>query len=1244
MAALLLAGELPVGVWQSEVYATEQMQQPGGYEAGQIQQPGIYEAEQMQQPGGYEAGQIQQPGGYEAGQRQQPGVYEAEQTQQTGTGSEGIVTGSIRDTETADSAHILGRPMTPEEEAAERRGLEQYISALKEFDPGPVAPRLDRGRNPIVQSSELPIAYDSRMHGLSTPVKNQSPYGVCWAFTATHMAEASMIHQGLSALEETDLSEYHLAYYTYRSVTDPLKGTEGDENYRSTVNEILNGGSNIGRAKNTLAMWIGAVPEYVAEYSSAPMELPRTENAAYGHNAAILKNAMEVNIRDRDAAKQALLDYGSLGIMYYSTTSPTYYSASTASQYISDGSMGVNHAVTVIGWDDTFSKNNFGSTKPGGDGAWLIKNSWGPNYGHQGYFWLSYEDATIYPTAYTFEMVSPDTYDHNYQYDGAGVDDGSELTVMNSLEVANVFTAAGNPEGREVLKAVAFDIDSANTDYSIQIYKDPVGEDPTSGQAMLDRPIEGTTSHAGYYTVDLSREVILEQGDRFAVVIRYAKSGGSISAVMEYETDGSTAWIGEGQSFLKARNGWTDMYWIGMGYYNLRIKAFTVDAEAEDPTERKPVTGIRMTETAGTVKAGESLRLEASAVPADADNPKILWSSLSEETASVDATGLVQGLRQGDAQILAETEDGGFQAVFSLRVEEDPVITAVRTESVTAKEAVLVIDAHDGEAGEITDWKMELVSGAGEPEIEQGEEDGEFHIFGLQPASEYIFRAVVEDQGGNTAAHEVRFTTPKAAGAVITGLQGSSAVDPDTGNTYRYSIVSVEGAEYRMDEGEWQLEPVFTGILPESSHRFSIRMKETGETEAGPVFVSDTVFFPEILRPAPQQAEQPVSSLPAGSYKGGQQIRLSTQTEGAEILYTLDGSDPDENSLRYDGPIRLETSAVLKAVAVREGMEPSTLLIVEYVILEEEPIDPPADPEEPEDPPVGPEEPVDPGMEQVKAPVFTLPQGTYASDLRIEIHTETDGAEIYYTIDGSRPDRSSLRYEEPLRIRRRTLIRAAAFKEGMEDSEIETVSYVLDRAFPFSDVVPNGAWKHLSVKYVWDNSIMNGITNTTLFQPDRSLSRAMFATVLYRMAGEPEITFEEHFTDVVPGQWYSNAICWAYTMGIVNGKGDGSYGINLDISRQEIAKMLYLYAEVMKYDNSRKTDLSEYTDSEEVSGWAAEYMKWAVAVEMISGKPNDDGITRRLDPTGFATRAECAAMLMRFETQYLPAESSSSGQ
>lgn len=1201
MAALLLAGELPVGVWQSEVYAAERIQQPGGYAAEQVQQPAV--------------------------QAQQPGI-----------GSEGSVTGRISDTETEGLAHILGRPMTPEEEEAERRGLEQYISALKAFDPGPVAPRLDRGRNLIVQSNEIPIAYDSRMHGLSTPVKNQSPYGICWAFTATHMAEASMIRQGLSALEETDLSEYHLAYYTYRSVTDPLKGTEGDENYRSTVNEILNGGSNIGRAKNTLAMWIGAVPESVAEYSSAPMELPRTENAAYGHNAAILKNAMEVNIRDRDAAKQALLDYGSLGIMYYSTTSPTYYSASTASQYISDGSMGVNHAVTVIGWDDTFSKNNFGSTKPSGDGAWLIKNSWGPNYGHQGYFWLSYEDATIYPTAYTFEMVSPDTYDHNYQYDGTGVDDGSELTVMNSLEVANVFTAAGNPEGREILKAVSFDIDSANTDYSIQIYKDPVGEDPASGQAMLDRPMEGTTGHAGYYTVDLPQEVILEQGDRFAVVIRYAKSEGSIRAVMEYETDGSTAWIGEGQSFLKARNGWTDMYWIGMGYYNLRIKAFTVDAEAEDSTDRKPVTGIRMTETSGAVKAGESLRLEASVVPADADNPKILWSSLSGETASVDDTGLVQGLRQGDVQILAETEDGGFQAVFSLRVEEDPVITDVRTISVTAEEAVLAIEAHDGEEGEITDWRMEPVSGAGEPEIDQGEEPGTFRISGLQPASEYVFRAVVEDQGGNTASHEIRFTTPKAAGAAVAGLQGSSAVDPDTGNTYRYSIVPVEGAEYRMDEGEWQTEPVFSGILPESSHQFSIRMKETGQAEAGPAFVSEAVFFPEILRPVPQQAERPESSLPAGSYKGRQQILLSTQTEGAEILYTLDGSDPDENSLRYEDPIYLETSAVLKAVAVREGMEPSALLIVEYVILEEEPVDPPVDPEEPVDPPV------DPGAEQVKAPVFTLPQGTYDSDLMIEIHTETEGAEIYYTIDGSRPDRSSLRYEEPLRIRRRTLIRAAAFKEGMEDSEIETVSYVLDRAFLFSDVVQDGAWKHLSVKYVWDNSIMNGITNTTLFQPDRSLSRAMFATVLYRMAGEPEISFGEHFTDVVPGQWYSNAICWAYTMGIVNGKGDGSYGINLNISRQEIAKMLYLYAEVMKYDNTQRADLSEYTDSEEVSGWATEYMKWAVAVEMISGKPNDDGVTRRLDPTGFATRAECAAMLMRFETQYLPAESSSTGQ
>ncbi|MBR6770914.1 MAG: S-layer homology domain-containing protein, partial [Lachnospiraceae bacterium] len=196
---------------------------------------------------------------------------------------------------------------------------------------------------------------------------------------------------------------------------------------------------------------------------------------------------------------------------------------------------------------------------------------------------------------------------------------------------------------------------------------------------------------------------------------------------------------------------------------------------------------------------------------------------------------------------------------------------------------------------------------------------------------------------------------------------------------------------------------------------------------------------------------------------------------------------------------------------------------------------------------------------------------------------------------------------------------------------------VTPKPWPFTDVeIIKGNWKYESVKYTYENGIMNGISGTTLFDPDSPLTRAMFATVLYRMAGEEKVTFTNRFTDVKAGKWYSNAIIWANEKKIVSGFSDGSYGVDEYITREQMAKMLYEYADkVCKYKVSEVAALDSFTDYKTVSTWAAGYMKWAVAVKMISGKPNDsENTSYRLDPKGEATRAECAAMLKRFEDKY----------
>lgn len=195
---------------------------------------------------------------------------------------------------------------------------------------------------------------------------------------------------------------------------------------------------------------------------------------------------------------------------------------------------------------------------------------------------------------------------------------------------------------------------------------------------------------------------------------------------------------------------------------------------------------------------------------------------------------------------------------------------------------------------------------------------------------------------------------------------------------------------------------------------------------------------------------------------------------------------------------------------------------------------------------------------------------------------------------------------------------------------------VLPDRWPFDDVpVMAGHWRYESVKYVYENAVMNGITNSdgtiNTFKPDEPLTRAMFATVLYRIEGSPPVSFESKFSDVLPGRYYSDAIIWAYQNGIVNGYADGRFGVNDNITREQIAKMLKYYADIKGY-TAALADLSSFPDAAEVSGWAVEPIRWAVGNGMITGK--NVGGTYYLDPKGEATRVECAAMLTRFMKKY----------
>ena len=172
---------------------------------------------------------------------------------------------------------------------------------------------------------------------------------------------------------------------------------------------------------------------------------------------------------------------------------------------------------------------------------------------------------------------------------------------------------------------------------------------------------------------------------------------------------------------------------------------------------------------------------------------------------------------------------------------------------------------------------------------------------------------------------------------------------------------------------------------------------------------------------------------------------------------------------------------------------------------------------------------------------------------------------------------------------------------------------------PFQDVT-SGAWYYEAVKFVSKNSIMSGYGDGT-FAPDNNLSRAMLAQILYNNEGKPSVTSNGVFSDVLAGAWYANAVNWAAEHGIVTGYGNGAFGPDDNITREQLAVMLWRYAGGPVANEERL----DFTDAEEVSNYALNALHWAVENKIINGKT--DGT---LAPKGLATRAQAAQMLKNF--------------
>ena len=268
-------------------------------------------------------------------------------------------------------------------------------------------------------------------------------------------------------------------------------------------------------------------------------------------------------------------------------------------------------------------------------------------------------------------------------------------------------------------------------------------------------------------------------------------------------------------------------------------------------------------------------------------------------------------------------------------------------------------------------------------------------------------------------------------------------------------------------------------------------------------------------------------------------------------------------------------------------------------------------------------------------------QASYIEPTVIDIQdwfTDEEGDELKYSIYSSTAsgtisiDGSQLIYEPSAADAEksiRVIIEARDREAKSEVNAILNISVYSDAVPPlggfeaFADL--DGHWARNHIAFVVDYGIMNGVDSTN-FAPDMAVSRAMFVTILSRMSQESLTGYSHSFSDVPPG-WYSDSVAWASSKGIVSGISAGSFGPEMDVSRQQIAVFLYRYAVLYELtgDGSRSGVYYGYEDAGNIADWASDAMLWAVSNGIISGTTD-----KMLNPEGNATRAQAATMLLRF--------------
>ena len=389
----------------------------------------------------------------------------------------------------------------------------------------------------------IPTKYDLRDRARVSAIRNQGTYGTCWSFAA------------LSAMESVLLPE---------------------QDYQFSVDHMtLNNGFHLAQddgGEYTMGM------AYLASWKGPVFE----KDDPYGDNKTnpdltAVKHVQEMQIidgKDYEKIKEAVFKYGGVQTSIYnslksSQSKSPYYDRRTSS-YCYIGTEKPNHDVVIIGWDDSYSKDNF-SVDLEGDGAFICQNSWGSEFGDGGVFYISYYDTNIgtHNVAYT-GIEDSDNYDHIYQSDLCGWV-GQLGYNKESIYGANVYTAESNQN----LTAASFYATGKDSEYQLYVVKNFEDESSLSNMTPV---ASGKLSNAGIIQSHFDKQIALDAGERYAVVLFISTPDAVHPLAIEYEADDATADVvlDDGEGYVSA-NGFEWENVKNVENCNICLKAFSND-------------------------------------------------------------------------------------------------------------------------------------------------------------------------------------------------------------------------------------------------------------------------------------------------------------------------------------------------------------------------------------------------------------------------------------------------------------------------------------------------------------------------------------------------------------------------------------------------------------------------------------------------------------------------------------------